>query len=98
METLTCALDECNVQFIPVTHNQKYCTTVHTRMATNKKLMERYWEAQAIKHGKKRICKKCNSTQLSRYNPTGVCAGCQSSSRTVDDDNITGIASIITMV
>jgi hypothetical protein len=73
---MKCANKECNKQFNAKTHNQKYCSDECCRVATNRRIMEKYYEKKAIRNGSPRICKKCK-TKLSRYNQTDVCAGCE---------------------
>ncbi len=67
---------ECAKDFEPKTHNQKYCTDECCRIATNRRIMEKYYEKKAIRNGAARGCKKCKA-QLSRYNDTSLCASCQ---------------------
>jgi hypothetical protein len=73
---MICANKECNKEFEPKTHNQKYCTDECCRVATNRRIMEKYYEKKAIRGGALRPCKKCGA-QLSRYNNSAMCAGCQ---------------------
>lgn len=73
---MICANKECSKDFEPKTHNQKYCTDECCRVATNRRIMEKYYEKKAIRNGAARECKKCGS-QLSRYNDTQFCSGCQ---------------------
>jgi hypothetical protein len=73
---MICARLECSLDFEPKTHNQKYCTDECCRVATNRRIMEKYYEKKAIRNGAARGCKKCNA-QLSRYNETNLCASCQ---------------------
>lgn len=72
----TCANPECNKQFSPNTHNQKYCTEECCRVVTNKRIMKDYYEQKEIRDGKYRVCDNGCGTVLSRYNPTSVCAVC----------------------
>lgn len=72
---MICANKECAAEFEPKTHNQKYCTDECCRVATNRRIMEKYYEKKAIRNGAKRGCKKCGS-QLSRYNESFLCASC----------------------
>ena len=72
---MICANSECKADFVPKTHNQKYCTDECCRIATNKRIMEKYYEKKAIKKGAVRLCKKCKS-QLSRYNSDDICSSC----------------------
>lgn len=73
---MICSNKECAKNFDPKTHNQKYCSDECCRVATNRRIMEKYYEKKAIKNGASRPCKKCN-TQLSRYNQGDSCSICQ---------------------
>lgn len=75
---MICAYEECNNEFNPKTHNQKYCSDECCRTATNQKLKEAYYEKKARLAGKERICKTsgCNVV-LSRYNEGRICDKCQ---------------------
>lgn len=46
------------------------------RIATNRRIMEKYYEKKAIRNGAFRACKKCKSS-LSRYNNSLTCAACE---------------------
>ena len=72
---MICANKECAKEFDPKTHNQKYCTDECCRVATNRRIMEKYYEKKAIRNGAKRGCKKCGA-QLSRYNESNLCSSC----------------------
>ena len=72
---MICFNSECKKEFEPKTHNQKYCCDECCRVATNRRIMEKYYEKKAIRNGAVRKCKKCN-TKLSRYNQSNVCSGC----------------------
>lgn len=76
---MICAREECSLDFEPKTHNQKYCSDECCRVATNKRIMEKYYEKKAIRSGAVRLCsnKGC-SKQLSRYNYESVCSSCES--------------------
>jgi len=76
---MICANKECGIDFEPKTHNQKYHSDECCRVATNKKIMEKYYEKKAIRSGSKRLCQKCNS-QLSRYNDQKICSKCEKNS------------------
>jgi hypothetical protein len=73
---MICFNKECAKDFTPKTHNQKYCCDECCRLATNRRIMEKYYEKKAIKNGALRKCKKCTS-ELSRYNNTEVCSTCE---------------------
>lgn len=77
-QVMICANSKClnGKEFTPKTHNQKYCSDECCRIATNRRIMEKYYEKKAIRNGAKRSCVKCNSS-LSRYNESNVCAICQ---------------------
>ena len=77
-KAVICANKEClnGKEFTPKTHNQKYCSDECCRIATNRRIMEKYYEKKAIRNGAARGCKKCGA-QLSRYNDTALCASCQ---------------------
>lgn len=73
-----CAYIECGLEFEPTTHNQKYHTDECCRRATNKRLMDQYYERKARRQGRVRVCatEGCN-TRLSRYNDGNVCQKCE---------------------
>ncbi len=76
---MICANKDCSIEFDPKTHNQKYHSDDCCRIATNRKIMEKYYEKKSIRQGKIRLCKKCNS-KLSRYNQSNVCSKCEKAS------------------
>lgn len=76
---MICANKECGIDFEPKTHNQKYHSDECCRVATNKKIMEKYYEKKAIRAGSKRLCQKCGS-HLSRYNDQKICSKCEKNS------------------
>lgn len=73
---MICGNKECAKDFNPKTHNQKYCCDECCRVATNKKIMEKYYEKKAIRSGAKRDCIKCKA-RLSRYNQSSICTKCE---------------------
>jgi hypothetical protein len=73
---MICSNKECAKDFDAKTHNQKYCSDECCRVATNKRIMEKYYEKKAIKNGALRKCKKC-SIRLSRYNQNKICSSCE---------------------
>lgn len=75
-EILTCSNYGCNNTFLPKTHNQKYCTDECCRLATNRRIMEKYYARRDQRQGKVRICRECGETKLSRYNNSLVCSSC----------------------
>lgn len=72
---MICSNSLCEKKFNAKTHNQKYCSDECCRIATNKRIMEKYYEKKAIRNGASRGCKKCG-VQLSRYNDTTLCSPC----------------------
>jgi hypothetical protein len=76
---MICANKDCAKDFEAKTHNQKYCSDECCRIATNKRIMEKYYEKKAIRGGAHRACKKCSS-KLSRYNNSNLCAMCEKNS------------------
>ena len=72
---MICLNSECLKEFNPKTHNQKYCCDECCRVATNKRIMEKYYEKKAIKNGAPRKCKGCTGL-LSRYNNDTYCSRC----------------------
>lgn len=74
---LTCARNGCDVEFEAKTHNQKYCGPECCRIATNKRIMEKYYDKRDRRRGKVRYCKDCEVTRLSRYNDSSVCGPCK---------------------
>lgn len=78
---IICAREDCQVEFSPTTHNQKYHNAECCRIATNQRIMEKYYAKRDQKAGKVRYCSKCNITKLSRYNDSHICGGCQAASQ-----------------
>ena len=73
---MICNNKECNKDFDAKTHNQKYCSDECCRIATNKRIMEKYYEKKAIRNGAFRACSKCK-TKLSMYNQSIICSSCE---------------------
>jgi hypothetical protein len=74
---LTCARNGCEVEYSRKTHNQKYCCDECCRLATNQRIMQKYYASRARKLGQKRVCEDCNITKLSRYNDSAICNSCE---------------------
>jgi hypothetical protein len=85
-----CLNSECGISFDAKTHNQKYCSDECCRVATNKRIMEKYYEKKAIKNGAPRKCKTCAGL-LSRYNSENICAKCVKSKDSKNKSNLMGI-------
>lgn len=75
---MICSNKECAKEFDAKTHNQKYCSDECCRIATNRRIMEKYYEKKAIRNGALRTC-KCGG-RLSRYNAGNLCASCEKNS------------------
>lgn len=73
---ITCARKDCDIEFQPATHNQKYCCAECCRIATNQRIMEKYYDRRDQRQGKARYCNKCES-KLSRYNDSQICSSCE---------------------
>jgi hypothetical protein len=74
---IVCGQDGCENKFEPKTHNQKYCSDLCCREATNTKIKAKYYEKKERLAGKQRVCKnKECSTKLSRYNSSSICENC----------------------
>lgn len=80
---MKCAYEECNNNFDPKTHNQKYCSDECCRIATNKKLKEDYYEKKARRAGVEFKCKNRGCTSiLSRYSNDKICESCRGKEKT----------------
>ncbi len=84
---MICAREECGIEFEQKTHNQKYCSDECCRIATNKRIMEKYYEKKAIKSGSARFCTKCKM-KLSRYNYNSMCNVCEAKSKSDKKKNL----------
>lgn len=93
---MICAREDCGIEFDQKTHNQKYCSDECCRIATNKRIMEKYYEKKAIRNGAKRICKSkgCNEI-LSRYNYSSVCYSCESKKRSSAKKELLDLVNVI---
>lgn len=76
----------CNEDFESNKKNQKYCTPACCRIATNKKIMERYYEKKSRLSGEKRYC-SCGQL-LSRYNDSEICFACIEKENRLDESKI----------
>ena len=88
---MICGNSDCSKDFNPRTHNQKYCCDECCRVATNKKIMEKYYEKKAIRNGAFRACKKCKAS-LSRYNESQLCSACN---KAVNQQNRTRLLGLL---
>lgn len=86
---MKCAYDKCGQEFTPRTHNMKYCSDEHCRIATNEKLRQAYYDKKDRLAGKKRICKSNGcSVILSRYNEGNVCEKCNNAKKLAERKEI----------
>lgn len=76
-KTLICANPDCNIEFVPKTHNNKFHSDECCRLETNRKIMEKYYERKRQRAGEVRYCIQCETTRLSRYNNSSVCGACR---------------------
>jgi hypothetical protein len=87
---MKCFRKECTIEFESKTHNQKYCSDECCRIATNKRIMEKYYEKKAIRNGSLRNCKKCDA-KLSRYNQGTLCSVCEKNSSSKTNSKLLGM-------
>lgn len=83
------ACSNCGEEFFSSKKNQKYCTPACCRLATNKKIMEKYYETKKRLNGHKRYC-SCGQL-LSRYNENDECYICCENKKFSDKNNILGV-------
>lgn len=77
-----CAREGCEeVIYDRRAHNQIYHDSECTRIATNQRIMQKYYERRARKMGLARYCIECKVTRLSRYNEESKCSACRSKER-----------------
>lgn len=74
-EIRVCHYELCGVKFVAKTHNMKYCSDECCKLATNRRIMRKYYESKARKAGAVRKC-DCG-TILSRYNEKKICSSCE---------------------
>lgn len=87
---MICGNKDCAKEFNAKTHNQKYCSDECCRVATNKRIMEKYYEKKAIRNGAFRGCKKCK-VKLSRYNQTDLCTVCEKKINLTNKESLLGM-------
>lgn len=74
-EQIQCENTGCEVVFTKRTHNQRYHDDECCRLATNRKIMDKYYERKARRLGQARHCANCGNS-LSRYNSDSICNAC----------------------
>ncbi len=94
-EEITCARPGCEVVVKKTTHNMKFCSANCCRIETNRKIMENYHEKVAIKNGKKRLCRECGITNLSRYNQSTMCSSCEHKQKELHRDQTNDLVASI---
>lgn len=62
--------------------NQKYCSAECCRIATNERLMHKYYANKRRNSGKPRMCEECGTNKLSKYNEDEICNQCQNKHKT----------------
>jgi hypothetical protein len=75
-EVITCHRIGCGVVFTKKTHNQIYHEPECTRLATNEKIMVKYYQRQSQRLGHARHCDTCEA-KLSKYNSDLICNSCK---------------------
>lgn len=92
---MICANDGCENTFEKSTHNQKYCSDECCRIATNKKIRDKYYQERERLAGKKRVCsaKSCSNI-LSRYNETTICNECIAKENSGNRDELLRILNV----
>ena len=77
MSIRVCAYTECGQEFTAKTHNQRYCSDECCRLATNKRIMEKYYQRKERRKGGLRVCGSTGCiTILNRYNDSEICSLC----------------------
>lgn len=86
-DKLICARKECSIVIeTKKTFNQKYCSDECCRIATNQRIMQKYYERKARRDGTVKMCVVCNNNKLSRYNYDDVCYSCKERSTEYDNN------------
>lgn len=74
---MICAREGCeNVITEKRRFNQKYCCYECCKIATNARIMQKYWDRKARLAGEDRYCKTCKTKKLSKYNEEDICFNC----------------------
>jgi len=83
----------CGIEFQTKKKNQKYCDQICCRGATNKRIMQKYYENKARLKGFKRYC-ECGQL-LSKYNSNNLCYKCESKSKEINNQKISEAIRIV---
>lgn len=92
---IICARTDCEVNFERNTHNMKYCSAECCRVATNRRIMEKYYDKRDQRQGKIRFCTSCTTTKLSRYNDGKICSGCENQQNVSSNKSVADMLSSI---
>lgn len=84
----------CGIEFETKKKNQKYCDQICCRGATNKRIMQKYYENKARLKGFKRYC-ECGQ-ELSKYNSNSVCNLCNNRKKINNKEKIMEAIEIVT--
>ena len=76
----------CGIEFETKKKNQKYCDQICCRGATNKRIMQKYYENKARLKGFKRYC-ECGQA-LSKYNTGNICNICETKNNIKNEQKI----------
>ena len=73
---VVCVREGCDNKFLKRVHNQIFCNPACCQIATNERILNRYYEKKKP-ISKNRVCKKRScSTLLSVYNRESICETC----------------------
>jgi hypothetical protein len=95
-EQIQCENKGCEVVFTKKTHNQRYHDDECCRLATNAKIMEKYYAKRAQKLGLARYC-ECGA-KLSRYNSNDKCNACQLNSEVEKNNSVQSMLASVAWV
>lgn len=95
-EVIQCQNAGCDISFAKKTHNQRYHDDECCRLATNAKIMEKYYARRAQRLGITRLCDKCE-TKLSRYNNSPTCNSCLLKSEVNRTNSVAAMLSTVSL-
>ena len=84
----------CGIEFQTRKKNQKYCDQMCCRGATNKRIMQKYYENKARLKGFKRYC-DCGQL-LSKYNSGTTCNICDAKNKIYSNEKIMEAMKVVT--
>lgn len=96
-EAIQCQNAGCEVVFVKKTHNQRYHDDECCRLATNAKIMEKYYARRAQRLGITRFCDRCGVTKLSRYNNATTCNSCLLQSQVSRTNSVAAMLSVVSL-